>query len=43
MASMFPLSCFLKHLLRLEEHDLSFRLAVFVSSSGLLLNDKARD
>ena len=43
MAAVFWLSCFLKHLLRLEEHDLSFRLAVLWSSSRILLNDKARD
>ena len=43
MAAMFFLSCFLKHLLRLEEHDLSFRLAVLWSLSGILLNDKAKD
>ena len=40
---MFFLSCFLEHVLRLEEHDLSFRCAVFWSSTGILLNDKARD
>ena len=33
----------LKHLLRLEKHDLSFRSAVHWSSTGILLNDKARD
>ena len=40
---MFFLSCFLKHLIRLEEHDSSFRLAVLWSSSGILLYDKAKD
>ena len=42
MAAMVFLSCFLEHLFRLEEHDLSFTLAVLWSSSGILLNDKAR-
>ena len=43
MVAMFTLSCFLKHLLRLVEHHLSFRDTVFWSSTGILLNDKARD
>ena len=43
MAPMFLLSCFLKHLPRLERHYLSFRDTVFWFSTGILLNDKARD
>ena len=43
MAAMFPLSCFLKDLLRLVEHHMSFRSAMFWSSTGILLNDKAED
>ena len=43
MAAMFLLSCFLKDLLRLVEHHLSFRSAMFWSSTGILLNDKAED
>ena len=42
-AAMFALSCFLEHLLRLEEHHLSFRCAMLWSLPGILLNDKARD
>ena len=40
--TMFTLSCFLKHLVRLVEH-LSFGCTVLWSSTGILLNDKARD
>ena len=43
MVAMFSLSCFLLHLLRPVEHDLSFRWAVLCSSTGILLNDQARD
>ena len=43
MAAVLWLSRFLKDLLRLEEHDLSFRCAVLWSSTGVLLDDKARD
>ena len=43
MASMFALSCFLKHLLRSVDHHLSFRSTMFWSSTGILLNDKVRD
>ena len=43
MAAGLWLSRFLKHLFGLEEHDLSFRCAVLWSSTGILLNDKARD
>ena len=42
IAAVLWLSRFLKHLLHLEEHDLSFRCAVLWSSTGILLNDKAR-
>ena len=42
MAAVLWLSRFLKHLLRFEEHDLSFRCAVLWSSTGILLDDKAR-
>ena len=41
--SMFALSCFLKHLIRFVEHHLSFRATMFWPSTGMLLNDKARD
>ena len=41
MAVVLWLSRFLKHLLRFEEHDLSFRCAVLWSSTGILLDDKA--
>ena len=40
---VFLLSCFLKHLLRLEKHYLSFRCTMLWSSTGILLSDKVRD
>ena len=43
MAAMFLLSAFLKHQFRLVEHHVSFRGPKFWSSTGILLNDKARD
>ena len=35
--------CFSLHVFRLEEHNLSLRLAMLWSSTGILLNDVARD
>ena len=43
MASVLSLPGFLEHLFRFEEHDLSFRCTMLRSSSGILLDDKARD
>ena len=42
MVPVFWLCCFLKHLLYLDERDVSLRFAVLWSSSRILLDDKAR-
>ena len=43
MISVLLILCFSLHVFRLEEHHLSLRLAMLWSSTGILLNDVARD
>ena len=43
MISVFLVLCFSLHVFRLQEHNLSLRLAMLWSSTGILLDDAAKD
>ena len=43
MISVLLILCFSLHVFRLEEHNLSLRLAMLWSSTGILLDDVARN